>query len=79
MKPEGAFYAFINVQQTGLTSQEFAHGLLETEQVCVVPGDAFGAEGEGFVRLSYAAKDELLVAGMRRMERFVARQLADRA
>ena len=49
-RPGGAFYVFPDIRPTGLTSKEFALGLLEAENVAVVPGDAFGACGEGFVR-----------------------------
>ncbi len=49
---EGTFYAFISIKETGLSSEEFAMKLLEEKQVVVVPGDAFGQYGDGYVRLS---------------------------
>lgn len=52
--PNGAFYAFPSIRETGLTSREFAVQLLEQQRVAVVPGDAFGPGGEGFVRASYS-------------------------
>lgn len=54
IEPQGAFYAFVDVRLTGLDSGEFADRLLDEEHVAVVPGEAFGEEGRGFVRLSYA-------------------------
>jgi aminotransferase len=53
-KPEGAFYAFPSISETGLTSVEFAEKLLIEKSVAVVPGNAFGESGEGFIRCSYA-------------------------
>lgn len=52
--PEGAFYVFPSIQKTGLSSDEFCEKLLYEEHVAVVPGTAFGACGEGFVRISYS-------------------------
>lgn len=73
-EPQGAFYAFPSVRSTGLTSEEFAEKLLHEERVAVVPGTAFGACGEGFVRCSYAAAPEALTEALRRIGRFVTRQ-----
>lgn len=53
-EPEGAFYIFPSIKSTGLTSQEFCERLIESHRVAVVPGDAFGKCGEGFIRVSYA-------------------------
>lgn len=72
-EPRGAFYAFPSIQRTGMTSQEFSERLLREEQVAVVPGDAFGVGGEGFVRCAYAASLEDIEEALRRMERFVMR------
>ncbi|WP_078379222.1 aminotransferase [Sutcliffiella halmapala] len=69
--PGGAFYAFPSIQLTGLSSQEFAEQLLMEEKVAVVPGDVFGASGEGYVRCSYASSMEHLQEAIKRMERFV--------
>jgi len=52
-EPKGAFYAFPSIQSTGLTSEEFCERLLYSKKVAVVPGTAFGASGEGFIRASY--------------------------
>jgi aspartate/methionine/tyrosine aminotransferase len=69
--PQGTFYAFPNIARTGLSSLEFADRLLEAEAVAVTPGIAFGAGGEGHVRLSFANSDEMLAEGARRISRFV--------
>ena len=53
--PKGAFYVFPSIASSGLKSHDFASELLKSERVAVVPGNAFGACGEGFVRCSYAA------------------------
>jgi len=71
MNPAGAFYLFVDVRSTGLSSRDFALRLLEEEKVAVVPGEAFGAGGEGFVRCSYATGlDQIEVAAVR-IARFV--------
>lgn len=72
-EPAGAFYAFPNIESTGLTSSEFAEKLLLEEKVAVVPGNVFGESGEGHVRCSYATSIDHLREAMARLERFVAR------
>jgi aminotransferase len=57
-EPKGAFYMFPSIQKTGLTSEEFAEKLLTEEKVAVVPGNAFGQGGEGFIRCCYAASPQ---------------------
>lgn len=76
IEPQGAFYVFVDVRPTGLTSDEFSRKLLEEEKVAVVPGEAFGVEGSGFVRLSYAGKEEDLKEGVKRLRRFAESQQA---
>ncbi len=72
VNPEGAFYVFPRVRETGLSAHEFAMRLLADKQVAVVPGTAFGACGEGYIRCSYAtALDEIEVA-MDRIREFLA-------
>jgi aminotransferase len=71
--PDGAFYAFPDIRATGLSSREFALRLLEEENVACVPGTAFGAAGEGFLRCCYATDVDLIKEAMDRMERFVGR------
>ncbi len=68
-KPEGAFYLFPNIANTGMTSLEFSEALLETEQMALVPGVAFGADD--CIRLSYATDLETIHRGMERLERFL--------
>ena len=74
-EPRGAFYIFPSIAATGLDSVTFAEELLKEEKVAVVPGTAFGASGEGFIRCSYAASLADLTEAMNRMERFVSRRL----
>ena len=69
--PGGAFYVFPDIRSTGLTSKEFAIQLLESKSVAVVPGTAFGAAGEGFVRCCYATAPDLIAKAMDLMEEFV--------
>lgn len=72
-EPEGAFYIFPNIQKFGLSSEQFCRRLLQEEKVAVVPGNAFGESGEGFVRISYAYSLKQLKEAMERMERFTKR------
>ncbi|SOC45041.1 aminotransferase [Ureibacillus acetophenoni] len=70
-EPGGAFYAFPSIQSTGLSSQQFAEQLLMKEGVAVVPGDVFGASGEGHIRCSYATSLDELQEAVRRIKRFI--------
>jgi aminotransferase len=70
-EPQGAFYAFPSVSDTGLTSEEFAEQLLKKHKVAVVPGSVFGESGEGFLRCSYATSREELIEALDRMETFL--------
>ena len=70
-EPYGAFYEFPCIKEFGITSDEFATRFLEAEKVAVVPGNAFGDSGEGFLRISYAYSLENLKIAMERMKRFV--------
>ena len=72
-EPYGAFYMFPCIKKFGMTSEEFAERLLECEKVAVVPGTAFGAGGEGFVRVSYASSLSDLKKAAEHIERFVRR------
>jgi aspartate/methionine/tyrosine aminotransferase len=62
LAPKGAFYIFLNIKKTGMSSMEFCEYIFEKCRVAVIPGSIFGASGEGFVRISYAASDETLQA-----------------
>lgn len=70
-EPKGAFYIFPDIRVTGMTSAAFCEKLVQEEKVAVVPGSAFGENGEGFVRISYAASLETIKEALRRMTRFV--------
>ena len=70
-EPRGAFYAFPCIKSTGMTSQEFCTKLLEQKHVALVPGDAFGASGEGYCRVSYAYSVEHLTEAMKRIREFL--------
>jgi aminotransferase len=70
-EPHGAFYAFPEVSVSGMDEITFARKLLEEEKVAVVPGSAFGAGGEGFVRCSYATSYEEIEKAVRCMDRFL--------
>lgn len=70
-EPEGAFYVFPSIKKTGLTSEEFCQQLLMSQRVAVVPGNAFGDCGEGFVRISYAASLENIIEALKRIELFL--------
>ena len=72
-EPFGAFYMFPCVKQFGMTSDEFASKLLHEEKLAVVPGNAFGDSGEGFLRISYAYSLENLKKAIARLEHFVGR------
>lgn len=69
--PGGAFYVFPDIRKFGLSSKDFAMGLLESEQVAAVPGDAFGESGEGFLRCCYATGMDDLKSAMDSMERYI--------
>ena len=64
---------FPNISRFGLSSEDFCTRLLKEEKVAVVPGNAFGDSGEGFVRISYAYSLKQLKEALARMERFVKR------
>ena len=72
VEPQGAFYAFPNIQKSGLSSEEFCAQLLLKQGVAVIPGDAFGACGEGHVRACYASSMQDLEEAFRRIEAFLA-------
>ncbi len=69
--PYGAFYVFPNISRFGMTSEEFAGRLLREQRVAVVPGDAFGKCGEGFLRISYAYSIENLKVALEKIQKFI--------
>ncbi len=72
-EPKGAFYAFPSIESTGLSSEEFAEKLLIEEKVAVVPGEAFGECGQGYVRCCYATQLSDIEEALSRMKRFVGK------
>ena len=69
--PEGTFYVFPSIKNTGMGSVDFAKKLLRKEKVAVVPGTAFGSQGEGCIRIAYASSMDNLKEAMRRIEHFL--------
>ncbi len=78
IKPKGAFYVFPLIREFGLNSEEFADYLLEEARVAVVPGNAFGDSGEGYIRLSFTPPYEEIEQGLKRMEIAIGRLRKDR-
>ena len=74
-EPLGAFYAFPDIRPTGLDSTAFCETFLKEEKVAIVPGNAFGACGEGYVRISYASSMENIREAMARLTAFVTRRM----
>ncbi len=72
-EPRGAFYAFPQITASGMDDETFAEKLLREEKVAVVPGNAFGPGGEGFVRCCYATAYDKIEEALRRMEKFMSR------
>ena len=70
--PAGAFYAFPYIGDLGISAEDFAMRFLEEKGVAVVPGDAFGKCGAGFLRCAYATSMDNIREGMKRMGEFVA-------
>jgi len=70
--PEGAFYVFPSIKSTGLTSEEFCEKLVFSQKVAVVPGNAFGECGEGYIRVSYAYSLNHLREAICRIEDFLS-------
>jgi aminotransferase len=72
-EPKGAFYTFPSIENTGLTSEEFAKRLLLEERVVVIPGSVFGACGEGFIRCAYAVSQYQIREALERLGKFLER------
>jgi len=70
--PDGAFYMFPSVKDTGLSSEEFCTRLLKEKQVAVIPGNAFGDSGEGYVRCCYAVSMKNIAKALERIEEFLS-------
>ena len=69
--PKGTFYAMVNIQKTGLKSEEFAYALLQSAQVAVVPGITYGEASEGYVRIAYTMHEDKIKEGLQRIKQFV--------
>ena len=70
-EPKGAFYVFPCIKSTGLSSEEFCARLVEEYKVAIVPGNAFGSSGEGYVRVSYAYSINHILEALKRIEAFL--------
>ena len=70
-EPHGAFYVFPCIKSSGMSSMQFCEALLEAKKVAIVPGDAFGACGEGYTRVSYSYSMEHLTNALDRIEEFL--------
>lgn len=71
-EPKGAFYVFPSIKSTGLTSEEFCERLVYEHNVAVVPGNAFGECGEGYIRISYAYSLKHIMTAIERIKEFLA-------
>ncbi len=69
--PRGSFYVFPDIRPSGKSSKDFATGLLESQNVALVPGTAFGEDGEGFVRASFASSYDNIIEACNRIERYL--------
>lgn len=69
--PKGTFYAFANIKQSGMSSDEFCNRLIDEAGLVVIPGDAFGDYGEGYIRMSFAVSDETITEGLNRLDMFM--------
>lgn len=78
-EPQGAFYVFPSIEGTGMTSEEFCEGLLFEEKVAVVPGNAFGPSGEGYIRCCYATAQNEIEEALERIQRFLNQQNISKA
>jgi len=67
--PEGTFYAFVDIKETGMSAEELSIYLLEEYKVVTVPGTAFGDQGESYIRLSFATSLEDIKEGIKRIKR----------
>jgi aspartate/methionine/tyrosine aminotransferase len=77
VRPAGAFYTWVALDDIELPTREFSRRFLIERGVAVAPGDAFGSSGEGWIRLSLAAEEELILEGAARLSEFLNQQRAD--
>jgi len=69
---EGSFYMFVDISRTQLSSEDFAMGMLSRNRLAVIPGDAFGPTGAGFVRMAYTVGSDSLIEGGNRLKAFIS-------
>jgi aminotransferase len=74
-RPQGAFYAFPNIEGTGFGERDLADRLLTEAGVAVLPGTAFGPAGKGYIRLAYTQSEDELKLGLERIREFVTRKM----
>ncbi|WP_026295044.1 pyridoxal phosphate-dependent aminotransferase [Sediminispirochaeta bajacaliforniensis] len=74
IEPKGAFYAFANMSETGMSSEEFAMSLFDDTGVLLVPGSGFGSAGEGYIRISFATSQKIIQEGLNRINSFIAKK-----
>lgn len=70
---EGSFYLFVDISGTGYSSEDFAMNLLKEKKVAVIPGDAFGLTGSGFIRVAFTVNTDSIREGTQRMKEFILR------
>jgi aspartate aminotransferase len=73
LKTRGAFYAWPNITKTGMTSKQMAHYLLHEAGISCLPGTAFGAGGEGYLRFSYATSMEIIIEAVKSIKEAIMR------
>jgi aspartate/methionine/tyrosine aminotransferase len=73
-RPQGAFYAFPNIEGTGFGERDLADRLLTEAGVAVLPGTAFGPAGKGYIRLAYTQSEDELKLGLERIKEFVGKR-----
>lgn len=72
--PEGTFYLFVNISELGMTSEEFAYGLLTEEHVAVVPGKAYGDNYDGYIRIAFTKDTDSLISAAKKIKDFISRR-----
>lgn len=72
LDPSGTFYLWVNIKELGIRSDDFCFDLLDKQHVSIVPGTGFGEAGEGYVRITYAANEDMLSRGLDRIGKYVA-------
>ena len=73
ISPGGAFYVFVNIKKTGMTSESFCDYVLEDSGVAILPGTSFGEFGEGFVRICYAVDQDEIKNALERIKKSISK------